>query len=566
MTTIQILIRFIIHSTHLQCAACRQRDISLDEDPNGIVVVCPWENSDSLPKLSQASRDHKDPVILTITSQNCPDLVGRYFLNNKPFFQSSRRSFVFALVSCIVLMYMTEFLNNFDSVSNTGTETCKNMAFYVIMAFILAAVGHTSIQQLPEPILAPLDHNFVDWKAALKALITTAIIHSLWVSFPLLETVVSFTVPLACTSVVALSSVDTSKTSETLKEGPKTKQDIQDTSPEEEQRMQYFHTFIYSSSRIKRLDLRILTMGILIGLVDIVHSSEEDVWPTGAIVSTLTTLIFLFLENLVLPSREIQQLVISISTTALVGIYSTFNFINMFSTCEDDADTYDCNAQPMLCSLWYTVLILMMVADRSMDQTTTTDNSPLQTRNAIYISVNINKPYCRFRWQLKYLPFNAVLFWAFVSHIFRSSWPLDTRSTLISLAIFLCVVGSQPLPSPSSQIIIPEETSRRRNSVRHVLALAFCIAATALAVSLDYHEILPLGSESEGGEKWEEIVSWMPFGSHSLFLLVWRCLEGMRACFWKKGKEDGGLIVEEKLLDAESGMNTEGAQSQENCV
>ncbi len=498
-----------------------------------------------------------------ITRQKGQDLVERFWLNDQEWFQISPRSFVIFFVTCLALAsFSGGALNSGGSFDSIGGHISKNTAFYVTMAFTLVSTGHTPAGDSPELMFVPLRHSFPDWKATARAIIGTMLVHT-YLVLPASSMVdLSFAIPLACAIMAPLLLAGISKpldlTGQQSKCEPglaKSTEEVRfDEATSSTTDWAIDSTLVYSSPKIKCLDLRVLLFGLSVTLFDILCNQYKDEmfvtrWPISAVISISVTAVWLFLETSIPRSRDVEPGTLLLATTALVAIFSHVNFLDAFGLYDDEADptfTHTMAApenarhsRPILIALWYTMLTSLVVVNRLLvqrkaEQTVPATNGPPRKDHLLFC-FRIEALRINFAWQLRNSSVATCLMFAMIASCLGESWPLEMDTTVAGLLLFALVIGFQLRPTC-------DNLDDDKRSLYHVAALGFSALMTILAISLSRHgELNALVSDPK--RDWKA-GTWSALVFYQLFLVISLRLEGRGWCTKLKHVEEpptGGL-------------------------
>ena len=508
---------------------------------------CIWDDYDTLPALSQ----DMDGILgqsttFWIRRQKGPDLIERFWLNDQEWFQTSPRSFVICFVSYIALASISGGVPNSTGIfADIGSHLAKNVAFYVTMTFTFVSTGHTLAGDSPELMFVTLRHNFPDWKAATRAVIATMLVHAYLVLVPHSAVQLSLATPLACTIMAPLLLAGLSKP---LNSGDPERSNA--VSVEEQtvnigsgesltsrtKAWTIDSAMVYSSSMIRCLDLRVLLLGFSVTLSDVLCNQHQDRisvagWPISAVISVCVTVIWLYLENTVPTSREIEPGLLSVAPAALVGIFSHVNFLGAFGFYEDDweheSPTYPMpfvnasHAQPIMMALWFTTLVSMIVVNRHLvqrnaDHVLFSTNGQPPREDHLLFGFHVRTSRIKMAWQLRYSRVNVFLSFLTLASFLGENWPLEMNTTIAGLLLFVLIVGFQIQPRC--------EGLEEKRSLPHVAALPFSTLMTILALSLNRHGLL-VDFVSDPRSDWK-VGTWSAMVSYQLFVVVSLRLKG----------------------------------------
>ena len=537
--TAYIACRFLTHATFFSCAACSQREAGIQGPlTQEISARCIWDDYVALPALNQ----DKDGTLggfatFRIRRQKGPDLVERFWLNDQQFFQISPRSFVIFLVSCVALAsFSGGALNLNGTFANIGSHFLKNTAFYVTMVFTFVSTGHTPAADSPELMFVPLRHNFPDWKATARAIFATILVHADLV-FAAPTEAFSSLAPLACTIMAPLLLAGLSKpldpAGQEANDEPSEGQaaDKVSTEPTSSNTKAWTidSTLLYSSSTIRCLDLRVLLLGLCVTLFDVLCNQYQDEmsvtrWPMSAVVSIFVILIWLYLENSVPRSRDLQPGFLCLAAAALVGTFSHFNFLDAFGLYDNELEDENfahtmpipenaSHSKTIMIALWYTVLISMVVFNRQLvhqkaDQALPATNGQPPKKDHLLFSFHVKTSQINFAWQLRNSRVAIALVFTMLASCVGASWPLDMNTTVAGLLLFALIVSFQLQPR--------SDNLDEKISLPHVAGLFISVLMTVLAVGLNRHGVL-YDRVSDPKIDWK-VGSWSALVFYQLFM------------------------------------------------
>lgn len=459
------------------------------------------------------------------------------------------------LFSCVALASLSGGALNSDGVfASIGSKVSKITAFYVTMAFTFVSTGHTPAGDSLELMLIPLRHNFPDWKATAKAIIATMLVHASLVFSAFSEVDPSFATPLACTIMAPLLLAGISSRSDSTGQqgnrgpGPEQKTgEVRSDEPPSSTAKAWTidSTMVYSSSKFRCLDLRVLLFGLSVALFDVLCNQFQDEmsvtrWPISAVVAVSVTAMWLYLENMVPTSREIEPGFLCLTAAALVGIFSHVNFLDAFglydNEWEDENFTHTMpvpenasHLKPIMIALWYTTLISMVVFNRRLvhlkaDQRFPATNGQAPKKSHLLFGFHLKTSRINFSWQLRDSGVTISLVFTMMASCIGESWPLDMNTTVAGLLLFAFVIGFHLRPKG--------DHLDEKRSLHHVAALVFSALMTILAVHLSRHGVSN-DRVSDPKNDWK-IGSWSAVGSYRLFLIVMFWLEDNEWCSTKR--------------------------------
>ena len=479
---------------------------------------CVWETYDAL----LAQPHNKDdtlcnPLSFRIRRQKCPDLVERFWLNDKEWFQISPRSFVIYFISCLAIASLSGgALNPEGSFATIGSHVSRVTAFYITMIFTFVSTGHTPAGDSPELMFVSLRHNVPDWRATIRATAVALCIHA-YLVFPAFSALdLSFATPLACTIMAPLLLAGTSKRLDLTKiqiesgagSEEKTAQGNPDDSASLSADWSINSTMVYSSSRIRGFDFRVLAFGISITLFDVLCNPFYDtmyirIWPVSAVISISVTAIWLYLEIAIPKSRDVEPGILLMTTTSLVAIFSHVNFLDAFGLYDDERDDENSDHhmgipedarhwKPILIAIYYTTLFLMITVNRRLVQKNADqslpaiDGQPPRKDHLLFsLHFHLKTPQINLLWQLRNSRVTICLVLIVLASFTGQNWPLKMNTTIASLLLFTLIVGFQLHPGPTdNQLNVNESESK---SLPHIFALAFAAVMTIVGISLNRH-------------------------------------------------------------------------------
>ena len=500
---------------------------------------CIWDDYITLPALEQgAEHTSGEPATFLIKRQKDVDLVERFWLNDQEWFQVSPRSFVIFLVSCIALAsFSGGALNSEGSFASISNLISKNTAFYVTMAFTFISTGQPAAGESPELMFIPLKHSFPEWKSIVRAIIITILIHLYFIFVAPADPFTIFVTPIACMILAPLLLAGISRplkcTVQHCSTEPGTEEKTSSVSSDESVSSTATNwtidsTLVYSSSRIRSFDLRVLLLGLSIALFDVLYNQFEDEvfftrWSVNALLCMSVTVLWLYLENAIPWSQDIEPGMLSLAVAALVGNIGPINFWDAFGAYDSERRDDDSaletpvaenaiRSNPILIAFCYTTLVCMVVVNRRLvHQKTNRALSPTKgrapTKDHLLFGLHVNISQFKFAWQLRNSRVAVTLVLMMLASFLGDNWPLDMKTTIASLLLFVLIVGFQVHPSCDD---LDEQTS-----LPHIAALGFSTLTTILAVGLNRYGILH-ALLSEPNSDWKA-GSWSALVFYQLF-------------------------------------------------
>lgn len=492
-----------------------------------------------------------------IRRQQGPDLVERFWLDDQEWLQLSPRSLAIWFISVMALAYISDGVSKSAGIlADIGSHLTEDLAFYVTMIFALISTGHTLAADSPEMIFVPVRPNFPDWKATTRAVIAMILVHTYLVLVPHSAMQLSLVIPLACTIMTPLllaglskplDSRDSERCNAVSVEEQTLNMDSGDSLNSCTRAWTIDSAMVYSSSTIRCLDLRVLLLGFSVTLFDVTCNQHQDEisvagWPVSAVITMCVTVIWLYLENTVPTSREIEPGLLSLAPVALVGIFSHVNFLGAFGLYddewEDESSTFPMpfvnasHAQPIMVALWFTTLISMMVVSRHLVQRNADHvrfcaigQPPMEDH--LLFGFHVRTSRITMAWQLRYSRVAISLFFLMLASFLGESWPLELNTTIAGLLLFALIVGFQLQPR--------REILEEKKSLPHVAALLFSAVMTILALSLNRYGLL-VDFVSDPRSDWK-VGTWSALVFHQSFVAVVLRLRG-KAWFRRRDHEE----------------------------
>ena len=445
--------------------------------------------------------------------QKGPDLVERFWLNDQEWFQISPRSFVVFFVSCIALAtFSGGALNPEGSFANIGSHISKATIFYVTMAFTFVSTGHTAAEDSPELMFVPLRYSFPEWKSIAKAMITTVLVHTYIVFVAPADPFMNFVTPLACIVMAPMLVTGISKPLDPRRQQSSTETGVEarsksGTSDElvssTVKAWNIDSTLVYSSSRIRHFDLRVLLLGLSIALFDVLCNHYQDGVsytgrPTSAVIAMSVTAVWLHLENMLPRSQDLEPGWLSLAVAALVGNHIPVEFPsasglydngwgNEKSTHAEHIAEIAGHSNPIFIALWYSTLVSMVVVNHRLSNQkidgalSPTDGRP-RIKDHLLFGFHVKTSQISFAWKLRNSRVAISFMFAWLASFLGESWPLEGNTTAVSLLLFTLIVGFQLQPG--------NDPSYDKRSLPHIAALGFSTLTTLLAVGLNRNGVL----------------------------------------------------------------------------
>ena len=514
-------------------------------------TACIWDDYITLPALNQNQEPTSETsATFKIKRQKGPDLVERFWLNDQEWFQISPRSFVIFFVSCIALAtFSGGALNPEGSFANIGSHISKATMFYVTMVFTFVSTGHTAAEDSPELMFVPLRYSFPEWKSIAKAMITTMLVHSYIVFVAPADPFMNFVTPLACIVMAPMLVTGISKPLDPRRQQGSTEtgveaKSISVTSDELVSSTAKIwtidSTLVYSSSRIRRFDVRVLLLGFSIALFDVLCNHYQDGvsytgWPTSAVIAMSVTAVWLYLENMLPRSQDVEPGLLSLAVAALVGLVGNHSPVKFLSAsgfsdngwgndksihAEHIAEIAG-HSNPILITLWYSTLVSMVVVNRRLSNQKVdgalppTDGRP-RIKDHLLFGFHVKTSKISFAWKLRNSRVAISLMLAWLASFLGENWPLEGNTTAASLLLFTLIVGFrlQPGNNPSDD----------KRSLPHIAALGFSTLTTVLAVGLNRSGVLG-DLVTDPNSDWKA-GTWSALVFYQLFLAVSLRLDG----------------------------------------
>lgn len=402
------------------------------------------------------------------------------------------------------------------------SNICVAGTFYVAMTFAFAATGYATIQDSQELVVLRGDYKLRRWYTLSKALLATSFVHvatmvgaATWrgissdkeflVPFKRLSSLV---MPTACVSMMPLLLAGISRPSRALdhEESPLSDNSATVQLPtgkaaQPETKLWNINSaLIYSSSRVRRLDLRILLMGICVTVFDPIYAVWHHEYalvapslPIASIVFAFTTGNVLYFMNFIPSSRCIEPGILAAAAVAVVGVCSHQNLWNLFAVYGDKSgehDDHNGSRLPVKIAIWYDLLLSILMVDSDRVHCEASEGPPPTTRQRqTYYLLNI--PFrirkIGFMWQLRQGTLVLVLGLAYISSLCGNDWPLPMSTTAVKLLVFVVIMS---VHFRSSKAKDQHEPSRG-----HQIALVISIVATATAVVFSRNHIITYASD-----------------------------------------------------------------------
>lgn len=476
---------------------------------------CPWDNFTPLPALAGAEHGWERRTIFHIKHQRGSDNVDKFWLNGSPFCQQTPLHSVIAFVFCILLLAVSVNLSEIErnhGVLPIVSSICKVGTFYVAMTFTFAATGHTNTQDSQQLKIVHRDDKIRPWYTVSKAVLATAFVHvvtevgaAIWwkissdmASLMLLKRLSSLVVPIACIIIMPLLLAGISRAPSTLNQenshnfdnlatsqGPRRK-----AAEPKAKLWDIDKAFVYTSSRVSRLDLRLLLMGICVTVFDAIHS----VWPyenrhfrpsisMTSIVLAFTTATVLFFTNCIPASRRIKPGTLAASAVAVVGVCSHQNLWDLFANDDD----HDGNSLALKISIWYGLLLMILMIDCDWFH-----RRPYEGRRKDVLLVKtFSVEKVEFMWLLRHTNLALVLGLTYVSSLCGNDWPFLISTTAANLLILIIIIGVR--------ITSPKAESQYESNRAHQIALLISTVATIAAMLLSRNHIITYASSWDSG-------------------------------------------------------------------
>ena len=479
-----------------------------------VSAACVWDNSITLPALNQNQDPTSGmPATIRIKRQKGVDLVERFWLNDQEWFQISPRSFVIFFVSCIALAsFSGGALNPEGSFANIGNHVSTATIFYVTMAFTLISTGHTAAEDSPELMFVPLRHSFPGWKTIAKAIITTMLVHTYIIFVAPADPILTSVTPLACIIIAPMLVAGISKPLDPRRQQASTEtgtkaEAVSVTSDElvssTARTWTVDSTLVYSSSRIRRFDVRVLLLGLSIALFDVLCNDYQDGasytgWPRSAVIAMSVTAVWLYVENVLPRAQDLEPGLLSLAVAVLVGNYIPANFLsasglydsnwgNEAPTRAEPIPEIASRSNPILIALWYSTLFFIIVFNhrlnnQKLDEALPPMDGPPRIKDHLLFGFRVKTSRMSFAWQLRNSCVNCFLSLAWLASLVGENWPLEDNTTVASLVLFTLIVGFQIHPG--------SDASDEKRSLPHIAALGFSALTTILAVGLNRRGLL----------------------------------------------------------------------------
>ena len=570
-----IACRFLTHATVFPCEACNQRQSGIHGPLTyDASASCIWNNESMLPALDQEKGSTSEEATFWIRRQKGPDLVIRFWLNDQEWFQISPRTFVIFFVSCLVLTAFSSGALNPDGIfANIGSHISKVTAFYVTMAFTFVSTDHTAVGDSPELMFVSPKHSFPEWKAIAKSLIITVLVHIYIVFVAPVDRFTIFVTPIASTVMTPVLVAGISRPlTPSARQGnsePSTEAKTVSVSSDElvhstARTWNIDSTLVYSSSRIRCLDIRVLLLGLSIALFDVLSNRYQNQpsvtgWPKSAMISISVTAAWLYLENMLPSSQDLEPGILSLVVTALVSNSSSVIFPkaleleewgNEVSAHETPLPEEGSYPKLLLTALWFATLVSMVVVNRRLvhsqaDKALQSTNKQPAKEDHLLFGFRVKTSKVNFAWQLRNSRIAISLVSAMLASFLGEKWPVEGNTTAVSLMLLTLIIGFQVQPRW-------DEVDEKR-SLPHVAALGLTTLMTILIVALNRYGLLQT-LLSDPNSDWKA-GTWSAMVFYQLFLAITLRFEG-KGCF--KNMNHVVESLEGNLQDEEKGMAQAG--------
>ena len=296
-------------------------------------------------------------------------------------------------------------------------------------------------------------------------------------------------------------------------------------------------TLVYSSSRIRRFDVRVLLLGLSIALFDVLCNHYQDGvsstgWPTSAVIAMSVTAVWLYIENMLSRSQDLEPGLLSLAVAALVGNNIPVYFPstsgppglydnawgNKKSTHAELIPDIAGRSDPILIALWYSTLVSMIVVNHRLNNQKVdgalppTDGRP-HIKDHLLFGFRVEKFKISFAWKLRNSRVAISLTLAWLASFLGENWPLEGNTTAASLLLFTLIVGFQG-----------KDPSDDKRSLPHIAALGFSTLMTVLAVGLNRKGVFR-DFVTDPNSDWKT-GTWSALVFYQLFLAVSLRLDG----------------------------------------
>ena len=411
------------------------------------------------------------------------------------------------------------------------------------MAFTFVSTGHTAAEDSPELMFVPLRHGFPEWKTIAKAIITTMLVHVYIVFVAPADPVIIVVTPLACITMAPLLVAGISKPLD-----PRRQQGSTETGIEAEtvsvttdelvsstaKTWTVDSTLVYSSSRIRRFDIRVLLLGLSIALFDVLCNHYQGGvfstgWPTSAVIAMSVTAVWLYIENMLSRSQDLEPGLLSLAVAALVGNNIPVYFPStsgLYDNAWENKNSTDAElipdiagrSDPILIALWYSTLVSMIVVNHRLNNQKVDGALPLtdgrpHMKDHLLFGFCVEKFKISFAWKLRNSRVAISLTLAWLASFLGENWPLEGNTTAASLLLFTLIVGFQG-----------KDPSDDKRSLPHIAALGFSTLMTVLAVGLNRKGVFR-DFVTDPNSDWKT-GTWSALVFYQLFLAVSLRLDG----------------------------------------
>ena len=484
MTTLR-LSRFLAHVTFFPCLVCRQRAMEVERPSPEVDSSCPWDNCTAFTKAEYGSF-HQTQTVFRITHHRCSDSFERFWLNDASFFTLIPNRLVYYVctytaVTCITVN--VNILNNHRDLTALAESLYHTITFYVVITFTADVAGYQGtpkgFRDLSEihDGRSPFNPRQINLT---KTVFATSFVHITVIStrlfgLPVCSTVLlsSIVAPLsACMALFVLAGLFKNQTSGEEKETAIV--DISSLEAELPILTKSWHldsVSVLSSSRIRYIDLRVVALGF--GVLEFEAVWSRQYWQMPAHSSILLTLLIMlhFLMNFIPTSQILESKVLVLAASALTGIFGHFDFLGFFAVYHDNSDGENKLSQPLKISLWYSVLLQIILKDGNivsqMERRVQHSNADSRLQDPLLMRFQTGTSSRGLTWELRNARIIVALTLALGASQLDSIPPLPPHTIIASLTIMILVTSFNKR-SMDHQL-------KDQLSISHLGALLFCL-------------------------------------------------------------------------------------------
>ena len=343
-------------------------------------------------------------------------------------------------------------------------------------------------------------------------MLTTMLIHTYIAFVAPADPFITFVTPLACIVMAPMLVTGVSKPLDPRRRqgSTETGTEVETVSPTSDELVSSSaktwvldSTLVYSSSRIRRFDIRVLLLGLSITLFDVLCNDYQDGvsytgWPTSAVIAMSVTAVWLYLENMLPKSQNLEPGLLSLAVAALVGNCNTVSLPtssrlydnewgNRKATQGEPIPEIASHSNPIWIALWFSTLVSMVVVNHRLSNQKADEALPPmdgrpRIKDHLLFGFRVETSKVNFVWKLRNSRVAISLIFACLASSLGESWPIEGNTTAASLLLFSLIVGFQ-LQSGN-------DPSDDKISLPHIVSLGLSTLTTILAIGLNRHGVL----------------------------------------------------------------------------